>query len=163
MMRELALEKRKLDSLLPVCQNLCGIHDEDGDSVWRKVWHLKVPERVRTLVWMTVHNRLLTNSLKSEMGLSHALCDSCGDVEETTLHVMRDCPRAKNIWNCVIPSKDKAISYMGDLQHWISFNIHNSMQWMGSGKWCDFWAYCCYCLWQCGETRRFMKSSLFGQ
>ncbi|GAU38338.1 hypothetical protein TSUD_61990 [Trifolium subterraneum] len=100
-------------SVAGMYKNLCAIHDEDGDSVWKKAWQIKVPEH----------------------GRDNASC-------------MRDCPRATDIWNYVIPSKDKAIFYMGDLKQWISFNINNYMRWMSSGKWCDFWAYCCYCLWQ---------------
>jgi hypothetical protein len=95
-----------------------------------------------------MHKRLLTNSLKSKMGVCHPMCNFCGDVEETILHVMRDCPRAMEIWNCVISTSDRGSFYMSEIQQWISLNLNNSFQWSGSGTWSELWALCCHCLWK---------------
>jgi ribonuclease HI len=127
---------------------MCGHQNEVPDSLWKKIWRLKVPERVRFLMWMVIHNRLLTDSLKSKMGLRHAMCEFCGDQEETTLHVMRDCPKAMNIWNYVVPVAARGTFFMGDLQHWVDLNLNNNIQWRESnGAWSEFWALSCHCLW----------------
>jgi ribonuclease HI len=96
---------------------------------------------------MMLHQRLLTNALKSSMGLCHAMCAFCGDAEETILHVMRDCPRAKEIWSCVISIHDRAVFFMSEFNQWMELNLHNSVPWNGVGRWSDFWALCCHCLW----------------
>jgi ribonuclease HI len=127
---------------------LSDYHGDDENTSWRRIWKLHVPERVRTFIWLMKHQRLLTNSLKSKMGVSHAMCNFCGDVEESILHVMRDCPRAMAIWNCVISTHDRGSFYMSDTQHWIDLNLHNSYQWSDSGSWSEFWALCCHCLWK---------------
>jgi ribonuclease HI len=122
-------------------------YGREENTLWSKVWKLHVPERVRTFTWMMLHQRLLTNSLKNSMGLCHAMCAFCGDVEETILHVMRDCPRAKDIWNCVIPVRDRASFFMSEFHHWLDLNFRNSWSWNGVGSWSEFWALCCHCLW----------------
>jgi hypothetical protein len=48
---------------------LCRIEDMDIDDSWKKIWKLKVPERVRMFVWWMHHERILTNFHKSRMGL----------------------------------------------------------------------------------------------
>jgi hypothetical protein len=127
--------------------NLKGYHGEMENTIWRRIWRLQVPERVKTFTWMMQHGRLLTNSLKSKMRLCHAMCDFCGDVEETILHVLRDCPRAREIWSCVITTNDRANFYMSEANHWIELNLHNTMHWNGEGSWSDFWVMCCHCIW----------------
>jgi hypothetical protein len=69
-------------------KKLCGYHGENENTNWRRIWRLNVPERVRAFLWMMLHNRMLTNSLKSKMGLNHAMCTFCGDVEETIILIL---------------------------------------------------------------------------
>ncbi|KAK2448079.1 TMV resistance protein N [Trifolium repens] len=75
------------------------------------------------------------------------MCLYCGDVEETILHVLRDCPLAKDIWLSVIPLHDRGVFFMGELKTWMSFNLNNSVCWNATVDWCDFWALVCHCLW----------------
>jgi hypothetical protein len=127
--------------------NICGFHDKNENSVWHKVWKVKVSERIRAFIWMAMHDRLLTNSNKNKMGLGHAMCNYCGDVEETTMHVLRDCPIASNMWNQVVPVNSRGVFFMGEAQAWFEFNVLNSEAWSWRGRWCEFWATACHCLW----------------
>jgi hypothetical protein len=59
-------------------------------------------------MWMVRHDRPLTNYTKSRMGLGHALCTYCGNIEETVLHALRDFPCKlemnsfkEDCWNCL--------------------------------------------------------------
>ncbi|PNY10809.1 ribonuclease H, partial [Trifolium pratense] len=81
------------------------------------------------------------------MGLSHATCSYCQIVEETTIHVLRDCTLAKEIWLRVVPMANRGDSFMGDLQNWFCFNMNNSVTWSSEGAWNVFWAVACYLLW----------------
>jgi ribonuclease HI len=127
--------------------HLRGYHGEVEHTIWKRIWRLQVPERVKTFIWMMLHGRLLTNSLKSKMRLCHAMSAFCGDVEENILHVLRDCPRAMEIWSCVIATNDRASFFMSEASHWIELNLNNTMHWNGEGSWSVFWAICCHCLW----------------
>ena len=47
-------------------------------------------ERVRSFVWIVLHEKLMTNERKSKMHLSMSLCAYCREEVETTQHVLRD-------------------------------------------------------------------------
>jgi ribonuclease HI len=135
--------------------------DYDGvveNTNWNRIWKLHVPERVKTFMWLMLHGRLLTNSLKSKMRLCHAMCTFCGDVEETILHVLRDCPRAMAVWRCVVTMTDSASFFMSEIDNWIQLNLTNAMQWNGVGNWCDFWALCCHSIWNWRNKEMFDES-----
>ncbi|GAU34558.1 hypothetical protein TSUD_219420 [Trifolium subterraneum] len=76
---------------------LCHFNDEERDEGWLNIWRLQVPERVRSFIWLVRHNRLITNYRKSKMHLCDPWCNHCVDIVEDTIHVLRDCPLAKNL------------------------------------------------------------------
>jgi hypothetical protein len=84
-------------------KNLCGLHKEDADPTWSKMWKLLVPERVKTFMWLIIHNRILTNEFKARMGLGNAVCSYCSSTAETMIHVLRDCSVAMEFWNNIVP------------------------------------------------------------
>jgi hypothetical protein len=128
-------------------QNLCGIDKDVADPKWSKILKLMVPERVKTMLWMVVHNRLLTNDLKSRMGLGHGMCSYCGNIAETMIHVLRDCPVAMEFWNNTLPIMNRGIFYMREAQQWIESNLNNTDVTHNQASWCNFWAMACYSLW----------------
>ncbi|PNX64704.1 ribonuclease H, partial [Trifolium pratense] len=43
-------------------------------------------------MWIAAHERLLTNYRRSRWGIGVSpICPSCGNGDETLLHVLRDC------------------------------------------------------------------------
>jgi ribonuclease HI len=134
-------------SVANMYNNLCGFQNNDTSSIWNKIWHLHVPERVRSFIWQAKHNRLLTNLLKRKMRISHGMCLFCGNVEESTLHVLRDCPLAMAIWSQMVPPSDKCIFFMSDLENWMTFNLNNSISWSCNIDWSVYWAVACHSLW----------------
>lgn len=80
-------------------------------------------------MWMLKHDRLLTNCKKSRMGLCHSMCAYCGDVEETSLHALRDCPLVLPLWKG------------------LNLNLSHDAGWRGDRDWKDIWAITCHCLW----------------
>jgi ribonuclease HI len=134
-------------SIANMYHNLCDFNSEEVDLIWSKVWKLKVPERVRTFMWLVMHKRLLTNSIKSSMGLGQAMCNYCNDVEENLSHVLRDCPLAAAFWNQIVHIGKRGVFYMGEIHHWLVFNLNNSIELTYGGEWSSFWAMGCYSLW----------------
>jgi hypothetical protein len=112
---------------------LCGYSGEEVTSNWKKAWRINVPERVRSFMWLMMHERLLTNALKNKMRLCHAMCNYCGDVEETILHAMRDCPKAREVWRYFVAGSQQNQFYMADFQQWININLINEVLWHGTG------------------------------
>ena len=68
-------------------------------------------------------------------------CDSCTELEESIIHVLRDCPIAKYFWehsSCLDSLKQ---SFSKDLMIWIKKNTSNSSK--ANAKdydWCNFFS-----------------------
>lgn len=98
-----------------------------------------MPERVRCLVWIICHDRLLTNY--------SPMCDFCANTIEDELHELRDCPKAKLFWRIVSHHDARNDFYEGDLMQWIDYNMHSVLYWDSAINWPDFWAIACHALW----------------
>ncbi|GAU10179.1 hypothetical protein TSUD_416550 [Trifolium subterraneum] len=118
-------------SVASMYSNLCGYQSKDENTVWSRIWKIKCPERIRSFMWMAMHNRLLTNSLK----------------KETTIHVLRDCPKAVEVWTQVIPAQSRGPFFMGELHHWCNLNIRISFECRWHGDWHALWVTTCHSLW----------------
>jgi ribonuclease HI len=134
-------------SVAAIYNKLCGFNRENASTTWDKIWKLQVPERVRSFIWLAKHDRLLTNLRRKKMGLSHDMCLFCGNVVESTLHVLRDCPLAMTIWGQVVPLEDKGMFFMSTLETWMSINLNNSVNWSCNIEWSAYWAIACHSLW----------------
>jgi hypothetical protein len=126
---------------------LSGLNINVADPVWSKIWRLKTHERVRSFIWLVTWNRVLTNSLKHQMGLSNPMCVYCGTVEETCVHVLRDCPLVMGFWLQVVPVDKRGEFFMSNLKRWVSDNINNISLINNGSRWCDVWAFTCYYFW----------------
>ncbi|GAU43930.1 hypothetical protein TSUD_28720 [Trifolium subterraneum] len=126
---------------------LCNHDSSLMDAAWIKIWKLGVPERVRTLVWLLTHDRLLTNYNKHRMGLGTALCSFCRDIE-TALHVFRDCPKAMQVWLNVVLQEARQKFFHEDLSGWINYNLDYCWSGNNGVRWSNFWAMGCHRLWQ---------------
>ncbi|KAK2379785.1 Polynucleotidyl transferase, ribonuclease H superfamily protein [Trifolium repens] len=115
--------------------------------LWRKIWKLHVAERVRSFIWLVLHERLLTNYRKSKMGMGHAMCNYCGDIIETELHVLRDCPLVMPIWLNVVDDRMRSSFFVGELKQWITLNLTSLKKWNNDVDWKDFWATACHFIW----------------
>ncbi|CAJ2663874.1 unnamed protein product, partial [Trifolium pratense] len=91
--------------------------------------------------------RLLTNSRKAMMGLCHATCTLCGNVEETSIHALRDCTVVRNMWLSVVPCDSRGLFFGGGLESWINYNLSSDIDRINGIRWEDFWATACHFLW----------------
>nr|GMD60205.1 probable peroxygenase 5 [Ipomoea batatas] len=58
--------------------------------VWERIWKLKTPHKMLTLLWMLKHERVMCNvQRKKREFTSYAYCDKCRDKEEDVDHVFR--------------------------------------------------------------------------
>ncbi|GAU46467.1 hypothetical protein TSUD_402340 [Trifolium subterraneum] len=81
------------------------------------------------------------------MRIAHMMCDHCRVFEETSLHVLRDCDVAKEIWMVVVPRSVRSAFFGGDLSHWFSINLDGELVGINDINWPEFWATVCYFLW----------------
>ncbi|KAL4360714.1 hypothetical protein GQ457_04G022170 [Hibiscus cannabinus] len=82
---------------------LSDMDSGSSDNFLKKVWGLPIPQRVRTFLWITLHNHNLTNVERYRCHLAPpAICDICGYHTEDMDHILRHCVVARGIWTRVI-------------------------------------------------------------
>ena len=70
------------------------------EGAWDLIWRLKVPPRVRTLIWRICRNCLPTRTRLRDKGVNCAtVCALCNVDEEDSLHLLFRCPGSRNIWS----------------------------------------------------------------
>ena len=103
-------------------------------------------ERARvnqTFLWLAMHDKLLTNAERVSRGLSNSsTCAKCNLEEESTIHVLRDCPFASWIWMNLLDQADWDHFFNLPLQEWLAGNLYGKKK----GDWIEsmgftFWCY----------------------
>ncbi|KAK8516019.1 hypothetical protein V6N12_066854 [Hibiscus sabdariffa] len=93
-------------------------------AVWKRIWKLIVPQRVRVFVWVTLHERLLTNAERVRRHFANSdLCGICGGAKEDLEHVLRSCAIAKGLWLRLIPSGARVSFFSLTFKEWFCKNL----------------------------------------
>lgn len=103
---------------------------------WRWLWRLHIPQRCKIFLWLALNGRLPTNASIAAPHIADSASSSCPfcHAQETLLHVLRDCPRAINVWAHLVaphhhqgffccPLWDWMVTYLQ--QPWSSVNSNN--------------------------------------
>ncbi|KAJ1434859.1 Ribonuclease H-like superfamily [Sesbania bispinosa] len=70
---------------------------------WRWIWKTSLPEKVKILIWQSLHNALPSNDLRHHIHLSSSsACPRWSNTIESPIHCMRDCPHSLEIWSSFI-------------------------------------------------------------
>ncbi|KAL9236717.1 hypothetical protein vseg_011353 [Gypsophila vaccaria] len=126
---------------------------------WKLPWRIPAPQKVRLFVWLVLQDRILSNSNRLKRGLAdNARCSACGHLEETTLHILRECPKAKRIWLMIHSSLPSSDSFSLPLEDWIMDNITCSSS-FGIENWDTLFALTIWWTWRWRNCRVFDKES----
>ena len=72
------------------------------NRLYSQIWKSKAPHRSKAFMWLVGNDALLTNFVRKKRNLTvNDSCFLCGVTVETTLHALRDCSKAKEMWNSV--------------------------------------------------------------
>ncbi|CAL1400519.1 unnamed protein product [Linum trigynum] len=119
------------------------------DALWKKIWRLNTPERVRTFIWIAAKGCLATNSVRKYRHLTEdGKCSLCNEVEETNLHCLRDCRIARTVWNRLIPSNRRPTFFIDDYDEWLRSNIRDDSEGAWTGDWGSFFSLVAWYLWK---------------
>ncbi|KAK8999802.1 hypothetical protein V6N11_065298 [Hibiscus sabdariffa] len=96
-------------------------------SIWKRVWKLKVPQRVRVFAWLMLHERLLINVERVRQHSAEVdLCDVCMHGREDIDHVLRLCIVAKGTWRRIIPPELSETFFSLPFHDWLIKNMFDS-------------------------------------
>jgi len=70
------------------------------EGTWDLIWRLKVPPRVRNLIWRICRNCLPTRTRLCDKGVNcTVVCALCTVDEEDSVHLLFRCPGSRDIWS----------------------------------------------------------------
>lgn len=76
-----------------------AINLESKGSIWKQLWHLIIPPKVRVHLWRMCRNCLPTqDNLLARRVEVQALCMRCNGNIESCLHLFVNCPFARDCW-----------------------------------------------------------------
>lgn len=73
-------------------------HRENKTNLWKLVWKVDVPPKVRTLVWRLMSNTLPTKARLKERGLVVEGVDTRCDIDKTCQHVFIESDKERRFW-----------------------------------------------------------------
>lgn len=88
--------KFSIRSVISIMRNMSDNLDE---NCWDLIWTAPVQQQIRAFLWVACHERIMSNVMHFKCKLTndprYFLCEVG---EETTLHILRDCPFARMLW-----------------------------------------------------------------
>lgn len=90
--------------------------DRDNAKIWKRIWRLKVPERIRTFIQLLNHDRVLTKAYLHRLTNLDLWCDECNKVEEDVQNVLRDCPMVRFVWQQLVSKHLQGVFFACNLQ-----------------------------------------------
>ncbi|XP_057418984.1 uncharacterized protein LOC130713213 [Lotus japonicus] len=78
---------------------------------WKFIWKIEAPEKIRVFVWLLMHDVIQVNNFRFRCHLvSSPACTRCNHHVEDSIHCLRDCRFAREVW-----SRLDALSWPGFL------------------------------------------------
>lgn len=110
-----------IKSAIHIMQHANDPHD---DRCWDLIWKSPNQQRVRAFLWLACHDRILgnLNRFKRHMTTDPS-CFICGEAEESSIHILRNCPAARLVWRKVGGNANKPEFWTGDIKEWITGNV----------------------------------------
>ena len=78
--------------------NLCNFLPQET-QLWKGLWSMKIPNKVKNLVWRACRNSLPTKeNLVRRTIITSSTCDRCFKASESPLHAIWSCPKLDPVW-----------------------------------------------------------------
>lgn len=111
-------------------------HPRQNVDVWKLVWKINGPQRVKILMWKLLNNGVLTNSVRRRRRMTSSdLCPLCQTSAEECLHLFRDCSAVREFWLSAVHLAADSLFFTSDWNHWLVLNLsghfmdHLGMDW----------------------------------
>ena len=72
---------------------------DDGSSIWKKLWSLPVPNRIKNFLWRASREAIpVKKNLVARKVLSEDICNHCQVATEDVHHALWDCHELSALW-----------------------------------------------------------------
>jgi ribonuclease HI len=83
-------------------QRTTGIGSADINPVWRKLWGIKVPSKVKKFAWKALHGTLPCRAILANRHIkTSGQCPVCSSGAEDIRHALFTCERAAAVWKAL--------------------------------------------------------------
>ncbi|KAK8480884.1 hypothetical protein V6N11_061841 [Hibiscus sabdariffa] len=97
-------------------------------ALWKLIWRMAVPQRLRVFLWVVSRRKLMTNLERCNRHISSSsLYPLCNEADESIVHVLRDCRASSAVWELILPSSLSSSFAQPDLLAWIENNLRSGM------------------------------------
>ncbi|CAL1414425.1 unnamed protein product [Linum trigynum] len=94
--------------------------------------------------------KLTTNQIRKDRHLTdNNSCPECEGISETIVHSLRDCRKAKAVWNKILDANRRAAFFNAGHQDWMKSNILDDSTGNWTGEWGSFFILVIWYLWKC--------------
>lgn len=91
---------------------------------WKWFWKIKLPQKLKTFLWLIFHDKLPTNLMRAKRGINTSVCcPRCNLALENMDHLFRDCPKAIAIWDKIPSGRSMRAGFINSTSDWISANL----------------------------------------
>ena len=91
---------------------------EVHSPLFKRIWKSAAMLRYKIFLWLLLHDRVNVRNLlaRKHFHLPNYNCELCNcSCEETSLHLIWDCPFALQCWDSIVPSKVRGINAFDEI------------------------------------------------
>ena len=99
---------------------------ERDRTLWRGIWSLQVPNKIKNLIWRACRNSLLTKvNLQCQTIIDNVVCDRCKLVPKSAIHALWSCTELDVVWEDVQLWSHRQTNNFFDFKELLSWLISN--------------------------------------
>ncbi|VFQ61858.1 unnamed protein product [Cuscuta campestris] len=125
-----------------------GFANNVQEEVWSMIWKIKVPSKMKLLLWTICHEKVMGNAERKKRRLtSDSSCPLCGN-DETTSHIFKTCPKARQIWNFIDNGGMGCNGDHTEMRRWVGDNLRRKRGSHDNNNWAATFAVTCWWIWR---------------
>ena len=116
-------------------------------QVWKEIWQMKAPPKVKNFIWRACCNALPTKqALMRRKIIANPICERCKTVVKDTEHALWSCSELDVVW-----ADQDAWSFKYEIEY---IGVKELLSWMiGEGESLELFTYTAWNAWNQRETR----------
>ncbi|KAL4377256.1 hypothetical protein GQ457_02G034900 [Hibiscus cannabinus] len=105
------------------------------DDYWCIIWRLKVPQRIRSFLWLAMRGNLLTNAECRQRHMTLAEeCDICHNGAEDVNHILRESLGAAVTWIKLVRPDRVTKFFSMPFRDWFAANLCDQCEFVSNQK-----------------------------
>lgn len=110
---------------------------------------MKIPPKLQNFLWLVFQSKLMSNEQRYKRQLAmDSSCNFCGWGSESLIHIFRDCPRARWVWERILVPNIYSPFFLVEPQPWLLSNLLSKAKWKDNLSSSSVFVFTCWYLWK---------------